>query len=503
MKKKAIIVGIDGGTFTLIDKFIEEGALPFFKYLKETGSFGKMKSVDQNTRVPISPTIWTSLATGKRAEKHNIKSFFNLQQDIRSARFFEILNHYGYTVGNFGWELTWPPENYGSFNIPCNMARDNSTIPAKLSVVQEMRKRAKKGKTNIAQNISFFFRLKSAGVSLNTLTALSKNILFEKKDKKIKMFHRLIHGNRVNLDIFINAYKEHNPDIGFYFIPITDSGAHYYWKYFDKENFADISESERRMYGSYLKELYIETDNSLKKIFELNKDALFFVISDHGMRPIREGSFETISLKSRKFLEEAELYEKLEFYHVGLNNVVIPKEGTNIDSDGLFNFLKNIKIMPVNKGFFEVVERDNTGRIFIKVQQKDGDFYKGLNFDELTIQIGTKSVKFTDYIEINEFERSADHDEYGIFMIAGENVKKNNCIDDCEIYDFLPTLLDALNLPIAKDFDGSKIGAFIKDNKSEFIDSYDFLIKHSKTEIKADDEYIKEELRRLGYLKDK
>jgi hypothetical protein len=35
------------------------------------------------------------------------------------------------------------------------------------------------------------------------------------------------------------------------------------------------------------------------------------------------------------------------------------------------------------------------------------------------------------------------------------------------------------------------------------IDSYDFLVKRKKEEVKVDDEFVKEELRRLGYLKDR
>ncbi len=139
MKKKVIIIGIDGGTFLLIDKFINEGKLPFFKFLKESSIYSDMYSVEQDTRVPISPTIWTSLASGKKAEKHKIVSFFNLQRDIRSARWFEILKHYGYSVGTFGWELTWPPEDYGGFTIPCSMARDNRTFPPYLSPIMELR----------------------------------------------------------------------------------------------------------------------------------------------------------------------------------------------------------------------------------------------------------------------------------------------------------------------------------------------------------------------------
>ncbi|HAV91682.1 TPA: hypothetical protein DCW38_00655 [candidate division WOR-3 bacterium] len=500
MKKQAIIVGLDGGTFTLIDEFIKEGELPFFAYLKENGVFSRMRSVDQQTRVPISPTIWTSLATGKRAEKHNIKSFFNLQQDIKSARLFEIFNHYGYTVGNFGWELTWPPEDYGAFNIPCNMARDNSTIPSKASPVQEMRKRSKKKGLNIISNASLFLRLFNLGVGINSLLKTSMDVL-RKGDKRTRQFNNLINGSSVNFQVFRHLYKEFKPDIAFYFIPITDSGAHYFWKYYDEKNFPDIDAEKRKKYGDFLRKIYIEADRQLKKIFEMNEDALLFVISDHGMQPIMEGSFETISLRAKKFLEIAQIENKVELYHVGLNCVINVKEKSGIDSKFLYNFFKSIKINTLNKQFFEIVEMDNTGRIFLKVLQKDKGDYDNADFDSLEVRIGGNVCKFTELVELNDLERSADHDEWGIFMHYSKECKKKGKLDDSEIYDFLPTLLSAMDLPSAEDFDGKSL--IVTDSGGlKNIPTYDFLVKHTPAEKESDDSYVKDELKRLGYMKD-
>ncbi len=500
--KKAIIIGIDGGTFNLIDKFIEKGELPFFSYIKKNGAFSIMESVEQDTRVPISPTIWTSLATGKKDEKHKIKSFFNLQQDIESARFFEIFNYYKMNVGNWGWELTWPPEDYGAFNIPCVMARDDKTIPGNISIVQELRRKTKKGKTSIFENISYFFKLKSIGVNNSTLLSLIKFYLNTPKDKKESDFKRMLIGNRINEDVFISLCKKYNPDISFFFIPTADTAAHYFWKYFDKENFPEINNEEREKYGNYLLEVYREVDRKIQRIYELNKDAYLFLLSDHGMGPIRQGSFETISLKNNKFLELTELKEKVDFFHIGLNIVIVPKENSNIDSKGLYNYLKNIKLLPVNLPLFETIEMDNTGRIYIKVQQKDKDFYKEYNIEDLYVRIGIEKFPFKDIININELERSADHEKDGIFLCLGKDIYKGKQLPKSKIYDFLPTLLAVMNIPIAKDFDGDVMP--VKDfSEIKYIDTYDFLIKKRKKIEKTDDEFVKEELRRLGYLKDK
>ncbi|MGE3063615.1 MAG: alkaline phosphatase family protein [bacterium] len=501
MKKNILIVGLDGGTFTLIEEFAAKNSLPFLSLMMERGSYARMLSIDQNTRVPISPTIWTSLASGKRAEKHNIKSFFNLQSDIKSARFFEIFNHYGYTVGNFGWELTWPPEDYGAFNIPCNMARDNSALPKEASAVQELRKRSKKRGVGLLSNAILFLRLFKLGVGFSTLLKTAVDISQKTADKRTKQFQNLINGSRINFSLFCSLYKKYKPDIGFYFIPITDSGAHYFWKYYDEKNFPGIDPEKRKKYGQFLKTIYEEVDRQLSEIHKLNEDADLFIISDHGMKPIMEGSFETISLRAKRFLELAQLQEKVELYHVGLNCVINVREGSSIDAKFLYNFFKNARIISLNKPFFEVIEMDNTGRIFLKVLQKDKGDYEGHNIEDLEVRLGNSVCRMSEIIELNDLERSADHDEWGIFIHFSKSKEGRRKMNDCEIYDFLPTLLSAAGLPLSEDFDGKPVDIGYKNDGNK-IPTYNFLVKHSAVESSVDDSYVKDELKRLGYMKD-
>lgn len=499
--KKAIIIGIDGGTFTLIDKYIKQGALPYLERVMEEGFSYDMRSVDQDTRVPISPTIWTSLATGKTADKHGIKSFFNLQQDIRAARLFEILKSKGMATGTWGWELTWPPVDYGSFNIPCAMARDDRTIPQSVSVVQEMRRSTKKGKTGIFRNVSYFLRLKSLGVSTATMNSLSGFYLKPPVDNKQRMLERMLIGNRINEDIFISLCRKYQPDVSFFFIPSTDSAAHYFWKYSDNENFPDINKTDREKYGNYMYRVYAEADRKIERIHRMNPDAGLFIISDHGMGPIREGSFETLSLRSSAFLREAGIQDKVDFFHVGLNIVVVPKEHSGMTVDWLYNYLANMKIIEINKPLFEVIEKDSTGRIYIKVQQKDKGFYDKHTLETLHVRMGTKKLAMKDIVDVNDLERSADHHPDGIFMAMGKDIQKQSSRGKCSIYDFLPTFLSYMNIPLADDFDGKDLkisGKSITDT----VASYDNLLDAGEKVENSDDSLVKEELRKLGYLKD-
>ncbi len=499
--KKAIIIGIDGGTFSLIDKYIKQGALSYLAKVMRNGVSAYMRSVDQDTRVPISPTIWTSLATGKTADKHGIKSFFNLQQDIKTARLFEILKSKGMSKGNWGWELTWPPVDYGSFNIPCAMARDDRTIPSSVSVVQEMRRSTKKGRTGLFRNISYFLRLKKLGVSTATMNSLIGFYLKPPIDKKQRMLERMLIGNRINEDIFISLCRKYQPDVSFFFIPSTDSAAHYFWKYSDNENFPDIDKADREKYGHYMHRVYEEADRKIERIHMMNPDAALFIISDHGMGPIREGSFETLSLRSSAFLREAEIQDKVDFFHVGLNIVVVPKENTGMTVDWLYNYLSNMKIVEAGMPLFEVIEKDSTGRIYIKVQQKDKGFYDKHTLETLHVRMGTKKIPMKDIIDVNDLERSADHHPDGIFMAMGKDIKKHADRGRCSIYDFLPTFLSYMNIPLAEDFDGNDLNITGRPGNST-VASYDNLLEAGERVENSDDSLVKEELRKLGYLKD-
>src|SRR5574341_1564863 len=71
MKKKVILLGIDGGTWRLIDRFIEEGVMPNFSYLLQKGARGTLISTVPALTLPA----WTSIFTGVNPGKHGITDF--------------------------------------------------------------------------------------------------------------------------------------------------------------------------------------------------------------------------------------------------------------------------------------------------------------------------------------------------------------------------------------------------------------------------------------------
>lgn len=70
-KKKVLLIGWDAADWKFLNPLIDKGLMPTLKKLLEGGSMGRLATLDP----PLSPTLWTSIATGKRPYKHGIHGF--------------------------------------------------------------------------------------------------------------------------------------------------------------------------------------------------------------------------------------------------------------------------------------------------------------------------------------------------------------------------------------------------------------------------------------------
>ncbi|WP_235297963.1 alkaline phosphatase family protein [Portibacter marinus] len=71
MKRKVLLIGWDAADWKFLSPLMDEGKLPNLTKLVEGGVKGRLATLDP----PLSPTLWTSIATGKRPYKHGIHGF--------------------------------------------------------------------------------------------------------------------------------------------------------------------------------------------------------------------------------------------------------------------------------------------------------------------------------------------------------------------------------------------------------------------------------------------
>jgi predicted AlkP superfamily phosphohydrolase/phosphomutase len=71
MNKKVLLVGWDAADWKVITPLMERGLMPATRLLVEQGVSGEIATLTP----PLSPMLWTSIATGKRPFKHGILGF--------------------------------------------------------------------------------------------------------------------------------------------------------------------------------------------------------------------------------------------------------------------------------------------------------------------------------------------------------------------------------------------------------------------------------------------
>ena len=82
LTRRVLLIGWDAADWSFIHPLIEAGKMPVMEKLIESGVSGKIATLQ-----PIlSPMLWTSIATGKRADKHDILGFVEPSPDGKGIR---------------------------------------------------------------------------------------------------------------------------------------------------------------------------------------------------------------------------------------------------------------------------------------------------------------------------------------------------------------------------------------------------------------------------------
>ena len=116
MTRKAVVIGLDGAAWHLLEPMFEQGLMPRLAALRARGATSTMRS----TIPTYTPPAWTSAATGVNPGRHGIYGFIegHAQDDglelvhsgkIQSPTIWEIANSQGARVGVYNLPLTYPP----------------------------------------------------------------------------------------------------------------------------------------------------------------------------------------------------------------------------------------------------------------------------------------------------------------------------------------------------------------------------------------------------------
>ncbi|MCA9972187.1 MAG: alkaline phosphatase family protein [Anaerolineales bacterium] len=123
LAKKLLLVGWDAADWKAINPLLDAGYMPALNRLVDQGIIGNLATLDP----PLSPMLWTSIATGKTADKHGVLGFIQPDPERQRLRpllgttrrvkaIWNILSQAGLRTHVVGW---WPSHPAEPINGVC------------------------------------------------------------------------------------------------------------------------------------------------------------------------------------------------------------------------------------------------------------------------------------------------------------------------------------------------------------------------------------------------
>jgi hypothetical protein len=331
-RPRVLLIGVDGASWDRLDRGIASGALPTFALLRAIGVHAPLRS-----DVPTySPRLWTSIATGVRAEQHGVESFYlyqlprlgidNLQlpRSVGLARaFLERTGELGFVPATSSlrrrkaiWNLadeaglgsaviglwaTWPPESLAHGVVVSDHAS--------LARQQEWMDR---GKTSEGARVTTWPPALAASLAPlqrtpDSVTREELGAFVALDDETWRAFesvHRFskevplsaFRSSHLNDAFYARAaeqiWRERRPDFLFVYLRAVDELSHFFYEAGVPEaGQLGWSDADRRRFAGVVDSAYAATDRAIAPLVQAaleSRDTLVVVVSDHGW--VREPS---------------------------------------------------------------------------------------------------------------------------------------------------------------------------------------------------------------------
>jgi tetratricopeptide (TPR) repeat protein len=151
LAQRVLLIGWDGADWRMLNPLLEKGQMPNLERFVNEGVMGNVASLTPM----LSPILWTSIATGKYADKHQVLGFAEPDGTTGQVRpvtsasrrcnaLWNILSERGLKVGVVSWLASHPAEKVDGFVVTDRFAHatlepgqpwravENSVHPAEL-----------------------------------------------------------------------------------------------------------------------------------------------------------------------------------------------------------------------------------------------------------------------------------------------------------------------------------------------------------------------------------
>ncbi len=485
MKQRTIVLGLDGGTFKVIDRLIAAGRMPNLERIAQRGVRGTLES----TIITNSFPAWTTCTTGVNPGKHGI--FYALlrdrtrygmklmnSSDVKARRLWDLLNDAGLTTGVVNVPGTYPPQSIGGFMITDMLT---PSLESRLTEPDSL-------KAEMLERLGDYIIDVPIGLG-------EPQYVRERLHRSIDLREELALWllDRFDPEFFMCIFTE------------LDRCQHRFWNDSDPEH--PLYEAGNPWRG-VVDEIYERCDRAVGRILErAGADARVFVVSDHGFAgyrknvlinhwlieqglltlrasdarptlvsraigrakrafrkadPPKDGAsyvskWTTVTSSENDYLERVDWSRTKVYFaqHGGLRINLAGREPHGIVSEEEYGDVVETIRREIVKLRFPDTGEQIFEAIVTKEQAFEGPFLEdapdvlidGSRRSRLRMSILPGRGLFVDAVH-------AGHDELGIFYAVGPGVREGATVEGARLLDVTPTILYQFGLPLTEDMDG-------------------------------------------------
>lgn len=286
--RKVLLIGWDAADWKAINPLMDEGLMPNLQRLVEQGTMGSLATL----MPPLSPMLWTSIATGKRPYKHGILGFSEALANGQWVRpvtnrhrkvkaIWNILNQQGLSPHVVGWWPSHPAEPVNGTMISNFFQRAHKPIDQPWPM--------REGTVHPAEKSDLFakMRVHPAELTEAIIAPFVPDLaqVDQEKERTLESLSRIIADTAgIHAAATYILENEQWDFMGVYFDAI-DHFNHGFMKYHPPRR-PFIPEREYELYKGVVTAGYRFHDLMLGRLMELaGEDATVMLISDHGFHP--------------------------------------------------------------------------------------------------------------------------------------------------------------------------------------------------------------------------
>jgi len=479
MKKRTMLIGLDGGEFYILNSYIKDGVMPFLKGFMESGVHADLRSV-----IPVlTPPAWTSLMTGRSTGHHGIMDFFrkesaeghsirfNSSQDVKCEMIWSIVNRHGLRATSLNFPLMLPPPPI-----------DGNVMSGGWMTWRQLR---------LACHPDGLYDRVKALPGFNP-RELAMDMSHEAKaidgckQEEIEPWLQLhIRRERHWFNILRHLMETDPCELTAIMFDGVDKIQHLCWRFMDPVYRDDVKSPWEERIRDLCTEYFRQIDKLIAEIVGMaGPETTFVIASDHGFGMTKDIFFANTWLEQNGYLAWADKEPPKDSDNAVLGMDQLARHVYTLDWDRTRAYAST----PSSNGIYIEVAKDESGKgvpaaeyekfrddliaalrrvanpdtgepILAHIYKRE-DAFEGPYMDrapDLTLALkdcGLISILASDTPTKPRREPSGTHRPEGIFIAKGPGIKEGEALSELSILDVAPILLYSLDLPIPEDMEG-------------------------------------------------